>query len=158
MMVAKSTVHRGLLFALLVSSAIAAEAVQIPPVTGDRILQPLTNVTADATRGASIFIDRQLGHCVLCHNITTLTTSSQGNIGPDLSGVGNRLDAAQLRLRLVDSTLLNADTAMPAYHKIEGLHQVDPSYSGKPVLDAQQIEDVIAYLATLVLKGGQAQQ
>ena len=72
-----------------------------------------------------------------------------GNIGPPLAGVGARLSAGQMRLRLIDSTLINPQSVMPAYYRVEGLHQVGQNYRGKPILDAQQIEDVIAYLQTL---------
>jgi sulfur-oxidizing protein SoxX len=72
-----------------------------------------------------------------------------GNIGPTLSGVAQRLSAAQMRLRIVDQSRLNPATVMPAYYRTEGLSLVAPSFQGKPVLNAQQIEDVIAYLQTL---------
>jgi sulfur-oxidizing protein SoxX len=39
--------------------------------------------------------------------------------------------------------------SMPAYFRTEGLRQVASAYRGKPVLSAQQVEDVVAYLATL---------
>jgi sulfur-oxidizing protein SoxX len=59
------------------------------------------------------------------------------------------LGAAQLRLRVVDQTRINPDTPMPAYYRVEGLHQVAPAFRGKPILTAQQIEDVVSYLQTL---------
>ena len=55
----------------------------------------------------------------------------------------------ELRLRLVDPKALNPDTIMPAYHRVEGFHRVHERYGGKPILTAQQIEDVVAYLLTL---------
>jgi sulfur-oxidizing protein SoxX len=72
-----------------------------------------------------------------------------GNVGPPLAGVGARLDAAALRTRIEDSTRLNPDTIMPSYHRVEGLERVAAEYRGKPVLTAQQVEDVVAYLGTL---------
>ena len=72
-----------------------------------------------------------------------------GDVGPALNGIGSRLDAAQLRLRLVDPKRMNPGTIMPAYYKVEGLYRVNPQYRGKPVLAAQEIEDVVAYLLTL---------
>jgi sulfur-oxidizing protein SoxX len=72
-----------------------------------------------------------------------------GTIGPPLDGVGSRYTAGELRLRLVDPKAINAQTIMPAYYKVEGLHRVLDRSGGKPLLTAQQIEDVIAYLLTL---------
>ena len=72
-----------------------------------------------------------------------------GNIGPPLAGVGTRLNAGQLRLRIVDPTRLDPNAVMPAYHRTEGLDRVAEPHRGKPILTAEQIEDVIAYLLTL---------
>ena len=72
-----------------------------------------------------------------------------GNVAPALAGVGSKLSAAQLRLRVADSTRVNPDTPMPAYYRTEGLAQVAQAYRGKPILSAQQVEDVVAYLVTL---------
>lgn len=70
-------------------------------------------------------------------------------IGPDLRGVGSRLTAGQIRLRLVDSSVLNPETVMPAYHRMDGLVRVGQAWRGRPVLSAQQIEDAVAWLVTL---------
>ena len=72
-----------------------------------------------------------------------------GDIAPPLSGVGARLSEGQLRLRIVDSSRLNPETVMPSYYKVDGLVRVASAWRGKPVLTAQQIEDVVAYLKTL---------
>jgi len=73
----------------------------------------------------------------------------QGTLAPDLSEAGSRWSEGQLRLRLVDATRLNPDTIMPAYYRVEGLTRVGPTWLGKPILNAGQIEDVIAFLVTL---------
>jgi len=72
-----------------------------------------------------------------------------GNIAPTLAGVGARLSRAQLRLRVTDSTRVNPESPMPAYYRTEGLNQVASAFRGKPLLSAQQVEDVVAWLATL---------
>lgn len=115
-------------------------------IQGDGIPAPLARA-GDAARGRALVLDREQSACVLCHTVPG--AQAGGDIGPPLAGVGARLSAAQLRLRLVDSTKVNPDTPMPAYHRIEGLAQVAAAYRGKPILTAEQIEDVVAYLATL---------
>jgi len=103
--------------------------------------------TADAARGREVFVSREGGHCVLCHAAPGVAIA--GNVGPSLDGVGARLSTAQLRLRVVDITIVKPNAAMPAFHRIEGLQRVAPAVAGKPVLSGQQVEDVVAWLGTL---------
>jgi sulfur-oxidizing protein SoxX len=114
---------------------------------GDTIPKPLAAEPGDAARGRSIVVNRDQGGCALCHEVPG--EARFGSIAPPLSGVGAKLSVAQLRLRVADSSRVNPDTPMPSYYRIEGLRQVASAYRGKPVLTAQQVEDVVAYLATL---------
>lgn len=118
-------------------------------VESGQIRTPLTPAPGDAVRGKAAVLSRDGGNCFLCHSVPDAGETPLGNIGPPLAGVGNRLTAAQLRLRLVDSTRINRASVMPAYYRTKGLRQVAPAYFGKPLLTAQQVEDVIAYLLTL---------
>lgn len=88
-------------------------------------------------------------NCLLCHAVPESGERFMGNVAPPLSGVGARLSAAQLRLRVVDQSRLNRDTVMPSYYRVSGLNNVAEAYRGKPILTAQQVEDVVAYLQTL---------
>lgn len=110
---------------------------------------PLIETPGDAVRGRAIVANRQLGLCLLCHTGPIPEERFQGNLAPDLGGVGARLDAAQLRLRMVDSRRVNPATIMPPYYASEGLQQVPVALQGKTILNAQQVEDVVAYLQTL---------
>jgi sulfur-oxidizing protein SoxX len=110
---------------------------------------PLTDQPGEAERGRRIVLDRDGGDCVICHAMPLPQRQFHGSIGPALDGVGARYSAGELRLRLVDPKALNSDTIMPAYHRVEGLQRVHERYRGKPILTAQQIEDVVAYLLTL---------
>jgi len=118
-------------------------------VVGDAIPQPLANARGDAARGREIVANRQLGLCLLCHGGPFPEERFQGTIGPDLRGTGVRFTAGQIRLRIADPGHLNAQTIMPAYYKTEGMARVAGAFRGKTILSAQQIEDVVAFLATL---------
>jgi sulfur-oxidizing protein SoxX len=116
-------------------------------VVGDAIPAPLvTDPPPDAARGRAIVTGRD-ANCILCHAVPGVQFT--GDLAPSLAGTGARWSAGQLRLRLVDSTRLNPETIMPAYYRVSGLRQVAAAYAGRPLLDAGQIEDVIAFLCAL---------
>ena len=131
------------------SPARAAEGAAPYAVVGDAIPAPLAEGPADPGRGRALVTNRQVGLCLLCHSGPFPEQRFQGTLAPDLGGVGSRLSAAQIRLRIVDPGRLNPATIMPAYFKTDGLTRVAPAFRGKPVLDAGQIEDIVAFLATL---------
>jgi sulfur-oxidizing protein SoxX len=118
-------------------------------VVGDAIPTPLTGTPGDAARGRAIVGNRQVGLCLLCHSGPFPEEKFQGTLAPNLAGAGKRWSAGQLRLRIVDSSRLYPDTMMPSYYRVEGLTHVARAFAGKPVLTAEQIEDVVAYLVTL---------
>jgi len=127
-----------------------AEAQTLPSyvVVGDAIPASLTGVTGDAGRGRSLVVDRT-STCILCHNGPFPEQRFQGDLAPNLSGSGSRWSEGQLRLRLVDASRLNAATIMPSYYRADGFNRVGPAWRGKPILSAEQIEDIVAYLTTL---------
>src|SRR6185436_2198743 len=106
-------------------------------------------LAGDPEKGRAIVANRQLGLCLLCHSGPFPEERFQGNLAPDLRGVGARLNEDQLRQRLLDPARFNPKTIMPAYAKNDGLTRVAPSLQGKTLLSNEQIEDVVAYLATL---------
>jgi sulfur-oxidizing protein SoxX len=118
-------------------------------VVGDTIPAPLTGRRGDAVRGRAIVTSRQTGLCLLCHSGPFPDERFQGDLAPDLKGAGSRWSEGQLRLRMVDSSRLNPATIMPSYYRIDGLTRVAPAWRGKPVLTAEQVEDVVAFLVTL---------
>lgn len=118
-------------------------------ITGDAIKAPLDGLAGDAARGRILAFDPERGNCTICHPMPGGDARTQGTVGPPLAGVATRLDEGQLRMRLVDGTKLNPATIMPPYHRIEGLSRVGREFAGKPILDAQEIEDIVAFLATL---------
>ena len=134
--------------AMLVALPAAAQQVAYT-IVGDAIPQSLTGVPGDAVRGRAIVASRSVGLCLLCHSGPVPEERFQGTMAPSLAGAGTRWTVGQLRLRLVDPAHLNADTIMPAYYRTEGLSRVGRSFAGKTILNAGQVEDVVAYLATL---------
>ena len=118
-------------------------------VSGDEIVESLTGQAGAAERGRALAIGREDGGCVLCHALPGIDGQFSGNLGPSLAGIGRRLSAGQLRLRLVDSSRLNPTTIMPSYFHVAGLRQVAQPYRNQPILTAQQIEDIVAYLQML---------
>ena len=141
-------------FALALSASamlggVAAQPLGQASVVDDALPAPLTDVPGDAVRGRAIVADRQLGLCLLCHTGPIPEERFQGTLAPNLAGAGRRWSVAQLRLRVVDAQRLNPASLMPPYHRTEGLARVGAAWRGRPLLTAQQVEDVVAYLATL---------
>ena len=103
----------------------------------------------NAARGRALIVARGDANCVLCHAIPDPAITVHGNVGPSLDGVGSRLTAGQLRLRIVDMQQVNPASAMPSYYRTQGLDRVADEYRQRPVLDATEVEDIVAYLAGL---------
>ena len=137
---------------VVMASSVVLDAQQTPAgvfVVGDGIPVPLTAAPGDPERGRTIVLDRANGNCLICHRVPVPSEPFQGDIGPDLSGVGARLSPAQIRLRLVDQSRLNSATMMPPFYRVDGLTRVASRYKDEPVLPAAAIEDVVAYLVSL---------
>lgn len=130
----------------VVCSATFLAACTTAPEVADSLETPFA-AAGDPARGREAFVSREGGHCVLCHAAPGVALA--GNVGPALAGVGSRLSAARLRLRIADITRVNPDAVMPAFHRTQGLNRVAPGYAGRPALSAQQVEDLVAWLGTL---------
>ena len=118
-------------------------------IVRDSILASLTGKPGDAQRGRAIVANRTVGLCLLCHSGPIPEEHFQGTLAPSLAGAGARWSEGQLRLRLVDAARLNPDTIMPPYYRLDHLQRVAKTFDRKTILNAQQLEDVVAYLATL---------
>jgi sulfur-oxidizing protein SoxX len=132
-------------------AVVTGTAAPLQPYTiiGDAIPAALSEMLGDPGRGRAIIVNRQVGLCLLCHSGPFPEEKLQGNLAPSLAGAGSRSSLGQLRLRIVDAARLNPDTIMPSYYRTEGLVRVAPAFAGKPVLSAEQVEDVVAFLTTL---------
>jgi sulfur-oxidizing protein SoxX len=133
---------------LALPTTAGAQQLRAYQVIGDSIPAPLTGRSGDASRGRTLVLDRA-STCILCHSGPFPETRFQGDLAPSLAGAGSRWSEGQLRLRLVDASRLNAATIMPSYYRVAGLVRVAPAWRDKPILSAEQIEDIVAYLASL---------
>ena len=129
--------------------AAAQDALRPYQIDGDSINVSLTGAAGDPQKGGAIVANRQVGLCLLCHSGPFPQERFQGTLAPDMSGAGSRWNEGQLRLRIVDASRLNPDTIMPSYYKVSGLERVAAGLKDKPLLAAEQIEDVVAFLKTL---------
>jgi sulfur-oxidizing protein SoxX len=125
-----------------------AQALQPYIVVGDAIPASLTGAPGDAAQGRALVLNRS-STCILCHNGPFPEEKFQGDLAPSLAGAGTRWSEGELRLRLVDGSRLNPATIMPSFYRVTGLERVGPPWRGKPILSAEQIEDIVAYLASL---------
>ena len=138
------------LFAVSVTlTAFADELAHYRVTDSNTIPESLTGKPGDPAKGAEVASSRTQGNCLACHVLPIPQEKLQGNVGPDLVGIGTRLSIGELRLRVVNPKIVNPQTAMPAYYRTDGLTRVRKDLVGKPILTAEQIEDVVAYLATL---------
>ncbi len=133
---------------VVMNSAPAQEALRSYRVVGNAIPESLTGERGDPVRGRAIVIKRE-STCLLCHSGPFPEERFQGDLSPSLKGTGARWSEGELRLRMVDAARLNPATIMPSFYRVDGLTRVGPSWRGKPILTAEQIEDVVAFLAIL---------
>lgn len=147
------------LAAMLLGGAAVADVVAPGDVKmgeyGD-VAASLTGTAGDAAAGEKVMTNRGLGNCVACHQVSSLDAPFQGNVGPSLDGVADRWNEAELRGIVVNAKMTYDGTVMPAYYKTDGFTRPGNAYTGKaanedfgPLLTAQQVEDVVAFLSTL---------
>jgi sulfur-oxidizing protein SoxX len=148
--------------AFVLASTGVAGAGEVSPVDvkfeDGAIAQSLTGVPGDVASGREIVGNKSLGNCVACHEVTDLEdVPFHGEIGPMLDGAGDRWSEAELRGIVANAKVMFEGSMMPSFYKTEGFIRPGNAYTGKaadpetfgPLLTAQQIEDVVAYLATL---------
>ena len=138
--------------ATLMATTVFADSVApsaVKYVEGE-VATSLTGVSGDPVAGRDVFKGRKLGNCLACHmNAEMPEESFHGEVGPPMEGAGSRWSEAQLRAIVTNSKMVFEGTIMPAFYKDAGYTRPLEKFDGKTILNAQQVEDVIAYLQTL---------
>jgi len=151
-----------LLLAILacgMASSVSAESIMPSNVayTDGAVEQSLSGTAGDAAEGRKIVSSKSRGNCIACHEVTDLAEFPfHGEIGPMLDGAGERWSEAELRGIVANAKIMFEDSLMPSFYKTEGFVRPGKAYTGKAaddtftsLLTAQEVEDVVAYLATL---------
>ena len=133
------------------SSAFAGDVMPANVVFNDGAIGvSLTAQAGDPAAGRKVFMNRKQGNCLACHANEDMSDQSfHGEVGPALDGVADRWEAAELRGIVVNSKMMFEGTIMPAFYKDDGFERNLKKFQGKSILNAQQVEDVVAYLLTL---------
>ena len=116
---------------------------------GGEMPASLTGQPGDPLRGRQIVVNRQTGLCLLCHRGPFPEERFQGTLAPELSASVAKLSAGRIRAQIVDASQFNPETIMPPYYRTDRLNRVAPQFAGRTLLEAQEIEDVVAFLTTL---------
>lgn len=141
------------LLALAVVAAMSGSTFAQEPLVSFEVIEgaipkSLSGKPGDPTNGRALVVKRETT-CLLCHAGPFPDQRFQGNLSPDLTGTGSRWTEGELRLRMVDATRLNEATIMPSFYRVDGLSRVAKNLRGSPILSAQEVEDVVAFLITL---------
>lgn len=150
---------------LLAATVLAAGSAMAEPVAPadvqfdeyGAVAESLTGQPGDPENGAMVMKTKSIGNCISCHEVTALNDAPfHGEIGPTLDGVADRWSEAEIRGIVSNAKNTYPGTMMPAYYKVDGFVRPGNAYTGKapegpldPLLSAQQIEDVVAFLVTL---------
>lgn len=152
---------RSILTVSLICATMSASAAEVAPTdvkfTDGAIAESLTGVAGDPIAGRDVLGDRSLGNCVACHQVTDLSdVPFHGEIGPMLDGAGSRWSEAELRGIVANAKMMFPESLMPSFYRTDGYTRPGNAFTGEaadstfgPLLTAQQVEDVVAYLATL---------
>ena len=154
-----STKFVAVLAACVATGAFAQAVEPTAVVYGDygEVETSLTGAPGDVANGVVVMTNRGKGNCIACHQVTDLEEFPfHGEVGPSLDGVADRWTEADLRGIVANAKMVFPGTMMPAFYKTEGYIRPGDDYTGKagaeplaPILTAQEIEDVVAYLMTL---------
>lgn len=143
--------------AVAATTAFAAEIKPTDVVYNDGAVEDsLSGVPGNVEEGA-ILMNKGAGNCIACHAVSALSDLPfHGEVGPPLDGAADRWSEAELRGIVSNAKVMFEGTVMPSFYRTEGFIRIGDAYTGKalegevaPLLTAQQVEDVVAFLMTL---------
>jgi sulfur-oxidizing protein SoxX len=153
----KHTVTAAAVFAVS-ATLVAAETIAPKNVVYEdgAVSTSLSGQPGDPENGA-VLMNKGAGNCIACHAVTDLAhLQFHGEIGPPLDGAADRWSEAELRGIIADAKVMFEGTMMPSFYRTEGFIRIGDAYTGNalegevaPLLTAQEVEDVVAYLMTL---------
>jgi len=145
----------GLAFlALTFSSYVGADGAVAPgdvKIENLEIAESVSGTAGNPEEGRKVFANRKQGNCLACHANSEMSDHAfHGGVGPILDGAGTRWTEGQLRTIVVNAkAVFSKETVMPGFYSLDVGADVRKDLIGKTILSAQQVEDVVAYLATL---------
>ena len=122
------------------------------------IAASLTGMAGNPEEGAKVFSTKSIGNCVSCHQVSALADVPwPGNVGPTLDGVADRWSEAEIRGIVANAKMTYDGSMMPSFYKVADFIRPGVGFTTKPLapedvtplLTAEQIEDVVAFLVTL---------
>ena len=146
--------------AMIVAGPAMAETVDPNDVLYEEgaVTASLSGAPGNPEEGAVVISDKSVGNCVSCHQVSAMPdVPFQGNVGPSLDGVADRWSEAEIRGIVANAKMTYDGTIMPSFYKTGDFIRPGVGFTTKPLapedvtplLTAQQIEDVVAYLVTL---------
>ncbi len=146
--------------ACLAVFAVPVAAEQIAPTnvayTDGAVSTSLSGMAGNPDEGRKI-MNKGAGNCIACHKVSDLSEFPfHGEIGPELDGVADRWSEEELRGIIANAKEMFPGTVMPSFYRTTDFIRPGNAFTGKaaegeiePLLTAQQVEDVVAYLLTL---------
>jgi sulfur-oxidizing protein SoxX len=148
----------GAALAVAMATFAAAEVIAPPDVVYEdgAVETSLSGTPGDPKSGAEL-MNKGAGNCIACHQVSALSQLQwHGEIGPPLDGAADRWSEAELRGIVANAKVMFPESMMPSFYKTEGYIRPGDGFTGdaatgdlEPLLTAQQVEDVVAFLKTL---------